>query len=80
MQNIVESGATSTECFQWASQLRFYWDNEVNDCRIKICDATFPYYYEYLGNGARLVITPLTDRIYVTATQVSLKFLRGTEQ
>ena len=53
--------------FQWQAQLRARWDDP--SAKLKIADAGFDYGYEYLGNGGRLVITPLTDRIYVTATQ-----------
>jgi dynein heavy chain len=69
IQNIVECGKTSSSSFEWLAQLRTYWDESINDAVIRICDAVFPYGYEYLGNGGRLVITPLTDRIYITATQ-----------
>jgi dynein heavy chain, axonemal len=59
----------NSEEFQWQSQLKVYWVEEKKDFSMRIADAAFFYGYEYLGNGPRLVITPLTDRIYVTATQ-----------
>ena len=64
-----EQGVRQADEFQWQSQLKNYWDDEKKDFNFKIADAVLAYGYEYLGNGPRLVVTPLTDRIYVTATQ-----------
>jgi len=59
----------SKDAFQWQSMLKCYWLEDIDDASMQIADAKMPYGYEYLGNGPRLVVTPLTDRIYVTATQ-----------
>ncbi|KAI5645013.1 dynein heavy chain and region d6 of dynein motor domain-containing protein [Phthorimaea operculella] len=72
IQQKVEAGSA----FQWQSQLRHRWCDKEMHCFANICDAQFLYSYEYLGNTPRLVITPLTDRCYITLTQ-SLHLIMG---
>jgi dynein heavy chain len=66
---LIQKKAENAESFDWVSQLRHSWDDEINHTRIAICDARFIYSCEWLGNIPRLVITPLTDRCYITLTQ-----------
>ena len=68
IEQLRDQGVKKPDEFQWQSQLKCYWDSFLQDYVFKIADAVLNYGYEYLGNGPRLVITPLTDRIYVTAT------------
>lgn len=69
IEKLVKEKVIKADAFQWQSQLKFYFDAQTGDFKIRIADAALAYGYEYLGNGPRLVVTPLTDRIYVTATQ-----------
>ena len=57
--------------FEWMSQLRMYYEKaagEYGQAVVKQTNSTFPYRYEYQNVDGRLVITPLTDRCYVTLT------------
>ncbi|KZC07229.1 Dynein heavy chain 3, axonemal [Dufourea novaeangliae] len=61
---LVDRQVTDVMDFDWISQLRYYWlDNSIT---VSMITTSLAYAFEYLGNTARLVITPLTDRCYRT--------------
>ncbi|XP_028981786.1 dynein heavy chain 10, axonemal [Diachasma alloeum] len=63
--------------FEWESQLKFYWVHDLDNVWVNQCTGRFEYGYEYMGLNGRLVITPLTDRIYLTITQALSMHLGG---
>ena len=81
VQRLVDAEIQDVNDFNWVSQMRYYWekrdgyDNPTgcqetvpceSDLWTRLVQATQYYSYEYLGNSFRLVITPLTDRCYMT--------------
>ncbi|EDV25795.1 uncharacterized protein TRIADDRAFT_23475 [Trichoplax adhaerens] len=76
IEKLIKTGCNDITSFEWLSQLRVYWEKELDDCAVRQTNTLFQYGYEYLGNSGRLVITPLTDRCYITLT-TALHLHRG---
>uniref|UniRef100_A0A8C5LFK9 Dynein, axonemal, heavy chain 14 n=1 Tax=Jaculus jaculus TaxID=51337 RepID=A0A8C5LFK9_JACJA len=56
----------SAEDFEWTRHLQYKWNEKQKLCYVSQGHASFSYGYEYLGCAPRLVITPLTDRCWLT--------------
>jgi len=77
VDRLIQQKIEGPAAFAWQQQLRFEWDQPKKDVNVKICDFQCKYFYEWVGNTGRLVITPLTDRCYITLTMGLKLFLGG---
>ncbi|EAY20056.1 Dynein heavy chain family protein [Trichomonas vaginalis G3] len=64
IQQLIDQDISDPDDFKWIQQLRYYWEEET--VWVRSINNSYEYSYEYAGNSARLVITPLTDRCYQT--------------
>ncbi|KAL7489135.1 hypothetical protein ACHAW6_014715 [Cyclotella cf. meneghiniana] len=77
IDRLVTQKTEGPDAFAWQQQLRFEWEQPTFDVNVKICDFCCKYFYEWVGNTGRLVITPLTDRCYITLTMALKLYLGG---
>ena len=66
IETLVNENVASKADFLWQQQLRYYWEEE--NVSVNQVNAKIKYGYEYMGATSRLVITPLTDRCWITIT------------
>nr|BBC28429.1 cytoplasmic dynein 1b heavy chain [Yamagishiella unicocca] len=65
---LVADKVTGSTEWGWTRQLRYYHRAE-GSVKVAMAEAMFDYTWEYQGNAAKLVYTPLTDKCYLTLTQ-----------
>ena len=70
-QKMADAGVANVNDFDWMAQMRYYWIQgdyleNTGDLAVTMVSSRRWYGNEYLGNSFRLVITPLTDKCYLT--------------
>lgn len=77
IETLINSGVKQVSDWIWYKQLTFRHVTSNDSIEISMANTKFDYTFEYQGNSARLVYTPLTDKCYLTLTQAMSMGLGG---
>jgi len=66
VEKLVNRKCQGAQDFMWESQLRMYFQPETFGVTGRVCDFEHSYFYDPLDRLKRLVVTPLTERCFVS--------------
>ncbi|XP_031192756.1 dynein heavy chain 14, axonemal isoform X3 [Mastomys coucha] len=69
MTNMLVKNIFSAQDFEWTRHLQYKWNEKQKLCYVLQANTSFVYGYEYLGCAPRLVITPLTERCWLSLSE-----------
>eukprot|EP01135_Chromosphaera_perkinsii_P001002 Nk52_evm16s156 gene=Nk52_evmTU16s156 len=78
IHSLFEAEIDDADDLEWTKQLRMYWDVDEDSCVLRQFHNPYAYGYEYMGCSPRLVMTPLTDRCFLTLTSAMSFHLGGS--
>merc|ERR1719197_586297 len=64
VDRLMKDGINNPQSFEWIRNLRYYWRD--SDVHVEMVTSRRTFGHEYLGNSFRLVVTPLTEKCYMT--------------
>eukprot|EP00938_MAST-03A_sp_MAST-3A-sp1_P006012 g6012.t1 len=68
VEKLINRKCKGTQDFMWESQLRMYFQPETFGVTGRVCAFEHSYFYDPLDRLKRLVVTPLTERCFVSMT------------
>lgn len=69
VEQFVRDGVCAPWDFEWDRRMRFYWMNEFDNVVVVQCSSRFMFGYEFIGVPGKLIVTALTERVWLTITQ-----------
>ncbi|XP_062549331.1 dynein axonemal heavy chain 2-like isoform X3 [Armigeres subalbatus] len=70
IESLIKAKVSSLSAFEWICQIKSYWNDETKKCSVAQLNSMFAYGYELKECGKPMFITPQSNRMMMTITNI----------